>query len=408
MMKVLYAISSAQKGRLVTAFHASMAHVSHDAVDTTGIAQLCGLFAQVPDPRDPRGVRHPLAAALTLMVLAVLCGARNFRSAADRIAEMPQVLLAAAGARWHEALGVHSPPSRDTLRRLVEAIDAQAADVLICRWLAARIPDVPGSTGLALDGKTVRRSAAGDPADNVQLFAAMRHDTAVVIAQVQVPAATTEVTQIQALLDDIDITGMIVTADAAHPSRETAAYLRKRHADYVLTVKGNKPALLKAICHRLPDATAEAAAGTDTEHRGGKVICRQIWTTPADGIDFPDAAVVFRIRRDTYTLTGQRLSKDVVHGITSLGSDTTTPEAIAGHVRQHWGIENKIHWVRDVVFAEDGHHAYLGAAAHTMALLRNLAIGLIRLAGHTRITQVTERLHGNKMLIPALLTASQP
>jgi predicted transposase YbfD/YdcC len=408
MMKVLYAISSAQKDRLMTASHARVTDISTDPMDTTDIAELYALFTQVPDPRDPRGVRHALAAALTLMVLAVLCGARNFRSAADRVAELPQPLLHAAGAREHPALGICSPPSRDTLRRLVEAIDANAVDLLVCQWLARRIPDRSEATGLALDGKTVRRSAAGDPAGNVQLFSAMRHDTATVIAQVRVPSGTTEVTQIAALLDPIDITGMIITADAAHPSTDTAAYLRKRDADYVLTVKGNKPALLADICHRLPAATPEAAAHTDTEHRGGHLIRRQIWTAPAEGIDFPDAAIVFRIRRDTYTLSGQRLSKDVTHGITSLTSNTTTADTLAGHVRKHWGIENKIHWVRDVVYAEDGHHAYLGTVAHTMALLRNLAIGLIRLAGHTRITQITERLHGNKALIPALLTASRP
>jgi predicted transposase YbfD/YdcC len=100
---------------------------------------------------------------------------------------------------------------------------------------------------------------------------------------------------------------------------------------------------------------------------------------------------------------GQRVSKQVIHGITSL----TRPAAeIAAHVRAHWWIENKIHWIRDVLFGEDTHHAYLGGVAHTMAALRNLA--LIRLAGHTRIKQIMERHHANKLLIPALLNASQP
>jgi predicted transposase YbfD/YdcC len=339
------------------------------------------------------------------MMLAVLCGAGNFRQAADRIAELPQVLLAAAGARLHSALGLRSPPSRDTLRRLIEAIDADAVDLLVCQWLANRTPCGPEGGGLALDGKTVRGSARGAAVGNVQLFSAMRHDTAVVIAQVQVPADTTEVTQIAALLDGVDITGMVVTADAAHPSRDTAAYLRSRGADYVFTVKGNKPALLAGICQRLPAAVADTADYTDTEHRNGKIIHRQLWVTDAQELDFPDAATVFRLRRDTYDLIGVRLSKDIVHGVAS--KDDNASE-IAGHIRRHWGIENKIHWVRDVVYAEDSHRAYLGAVAHTMALLRNLAIGLIRLAGHTRITHIVERLHGNKMLIPDLLAASRP
>jgi hypothetical protein len=69
-------------------------------------------------------------------------------------------------------------------------------------------------------------------------------------------------------------------------------------------------------------------------------------------------------------------------------------------------LENKVHWIRDVLLGEDAHHAYLGNTAHTMAALRNLALALIRLAGHTRIEQIMERHHANKMLIPALLKAA--
>jgi len=138
-------------------------------------------------------------------------------------------------------------------------------------------------------------------------------------------------------------------------------------------------------------------------------VHRQIWATDADGIDFPAAAQVFRIRRDVFDPSGQRISKEIVYGITSLAE--ATAEAIGRRtvrVRHHWGIENKIHWVRDVVFAEDHQNAYLGAAAHGMALFRNLAIGLIRLAGHTQIKRTVERLAADRTRILPLLAASHP
>jgi predicted transposase YbfD/YdcC len=238
----------------------------------------------------------------------------------------------------------------------------------------------------------------------VQLFSAMRHDSAVVVAQVQVPADTTEVTQIRALLDHIEVAGMVVTADAAHPSSDTAAYVRGRGADYAFTVKGNKPALLAAITGRLPVATAATSAYTDTERRSGHRVTRTIWVAPATGVDFPGAAVVFRLRRDVYAPDGQRVSKQVVHGITSLAGPAAD---LLAYIRTHWWIENRIHWVRDVLFGEDTHHAWLGNVAHAMATLRNLAIALIRLAGHSKIKQIMERHHANKMLIPALLNASK-
>lgn len=388
----------------------SVSHAVTDAVTNESgkvnlgrVTGLAAVFAQVSDPRKPKGIRHPLAAVLTVLTMALLCGARDFRQAADRVAELPQTLLEAAGARRHPVLGIRIPPGRDTLRRLTETVDATIMDRLICTWLNSLLDEQAG-IGLALDGKTVRNTRPGTTTGlDVQLFSAMRHDTAVVVAQVRVPADTTEITQITALLDPIDITGMTITADAAHPSHDTATYLLQRQAGYVFTVKGNRPALLTAITEQLPAAIPDLAAATSTEHRNGHHITRTIWTAPADDVDFPGATQVFRIRRDTYAPDGQRVSKHIVHGVTSL---TCTATEIAAHVREHWAIENKVHWIRDVLLGEDAHHAYLGNTAHTMAALRNLALALIRLAGHTRIKQTMERHHANKMLIPALLNAA--
>lgn len=341
-------------------------------LDLVDVRALVVLFSQVTDPRKRRGVRHRLSAVLTLLTLAALCGAGNFRQAADRIIELP---LAAAGARRHAVFGLLLTPSRDTIRRVVEAIDAAACDQLVCRWLAARL--TPGNgVGLAIDAKTARGSGPV-PGGEVSLFSAMRHDTAVVVAQVAVPAGTTEVTQVKRLLAGMDLTGLVVTADAAHPSRDTASYVIRRHGEYVLTVKANRPTLLETIAARLPAATTVDAAHIEQHRRSGHIVHRQVWTAPATGIDFPGATWVFRIRREVFDLDGHRISKEYVHGITSLPA--VTAAMIACFVRGHWGIEDKIHWVRDTLFAEDRHRAWIGGVAQAMAAIRNLAIGLIRL-----------------------------
>jgi predicted transposase YbfD/YdcC len=389
---------------------------SEDApVGLADIGELYALFAQVVDPRRPRGVRHHIATVLTVMVLVVLAGARNFREAGDRAADLPPLLLEAAGARRDPRTAQLVAPSGSTLRRVVEDIDAGAADLLVCQWIADRAqrangegdgePGVDRRCGLAMDGKTVRRSGAGDPDSNVKLFSAMLHDQAVVIAQIRVPDTTTEVTQVAALLDPVNLAGAVITGDAAHTQTDTAAYIRDREADYVLTLKGNQPSLLDSVVAKLSRAT-DPDQYLDVEHRRGRIVHRQIWTTDATGIDFPGVAQVFRIRRDVFDLSGVRLSKEIVYGITSLAE--AAAEAVARWVRQHWGIENKIHWVRDVVFAEDHQNAYLGAAAHGMALFRNLAIGLIRLAGHTQIKRTLERIAADRTRILPILAASRP
>lgn len=396
--------------------HAPTTTIGDDDDDQVGladVAELHALFSQVADPRKPRGVRHRIGAVLTVMVLAVLAGARNFREAGDRAADLPEVLLRAAGARRDRRTGELVAPSASTLRRVTEGIDAEAADLLVCRWIAERAcgsrQDADGGDldrrGVAMDGKTVRRSGAGDPERNVKLFAAMLHDQAVVISQIRVPDDTTEVTQVKALLDPVDLAGAVVTGDAAHTQAATASYLQRRGADYALTLKGNQPHLLDAVVAKL-SAAANLGCHLDIEHTRGRIVHRQIWTADAAGIDFPGAGQVFRIRRDVFDPTGQRLSKEIVHGITSLRE--AAAEAIAKWVRQHWGIENKIHWVRDVVFAEDCHNAHLGAVAHGMAIFRNLAIGLIRLAGRTQIKRTLERIAADRMRILPLLAASRP
>lgn len=392
--------------------------------DLADVCDLYTLFTQVVDPRKPRGVRHRVASVLTVMVFAVLAGARNFREAGDRVADLPVVLLESARTRRHPVTGILVAPSGSTLRRVVENIDAQAADLLVCQWIAdraARIPpaeagdqtmtcpgeETSGYVGrvIAMDGKTVRHS--GRQGQNVKLFSAMLHDQAIVISQIRVPDGTNEITQVAPLLESIDITGAVITGDAAHTQTATAAYLREQGAHYILTVKGNQPTLL-AQTTDIVEMAVDPDEYLEYDRHGNKVTRRHIKTTPVDGIDFPGIAQVFRIRRDVWTLTGDHQSTEIVYGISSLTCQQAGAGAVAGHVRQHWGIENKIHWVRDVVFAEDSHHAYQGQAAHAMALFRNLAIGLIRLAGHTQIKRTLEHIAADRTRILPLLAASHP
>lgn len=273
--------------------------------------------------------------------------------------------------------------------------------------MAQEACDTEARFGLAMDGKTVRGSDAGDPEANVKLFSAMLHHEAIVIAQIRVPPATTEVTQVKELLDPVDLTGAVVTGDAAHTRHATAEYLIGRDADYVLTLKANQPTLLGQVAAKL-FATADGPRHREEDRSHGRIVHRQIQAAPADGIDFPGAAQIFRIRRDVFDLAGQRLSKEVVHGITSLTVEQATAQALAGWVRTHWGIENKSHYVRDVVFGEDHQHAYLGASAQAMATFGNLALGLLRLAGITEIKRTLERIAANRTRILPILAASRP
>jgi predicted transposase YbfD/YdcC len=352
-------------------------------------------------------------------VFAVLAGARNFREAGDRAADLPQELLALAGCRTDPVTGRYVAPSEATIRRLAHDIDADGADEQVCRWMreqaaAAAIAQGRGTTGaddhgliggligVAMDGKVVRNTVApgGPEGGEVRLFSAMLHSEAIVIAQLRVPDGTNEITQVQALLADIDLTGVVVTGDAAHAQHATAAHLTTdRGGAYALTVKGNQPTLLAQIAAALPAAMPGTEHHLDIDRSKGRIVHRSIWVAPATGVEFPGAAQVFLIRRDTYDHQGNRLTKEIVHGVTSLTAQQATPEMIGRLIRRHWGIENKIHWVRDAVWREDDQHAYAGTGVQVMATIRNLALGLMRLAGIAQIKRTLERIAGDRTRI---------
>lgn len=403
--------------------------------DLGGVSVLREAFAGVVDPRQARGIRYEVVSVLMVAVLAALTGAGNFRELGDRTRELSQQVLAVCGARFHPGLGIYQAPSSATIRRVTQAVDAPVLDKAITAWLRARIwakraadarqagesdgisagqwtsseslwcsgfGPIKGLDALAVDGKVVRNSGGPDGVD-VKLFSALLHKEQVVIAQIAIPEGTNEITCVRALLDDLDITSIVVTADAAHTQDDTATYLKiERGGEYVMTVKGNRPKLMNAIAGRMPAAKDGSADHEDTEIVNGLRVVREIWTTTAEGIDFPGAAQVFRIRRRVFEPTGACISKEIVHGITSLTRDKATPEDLATLVRNHWRVESN-HWLRDTAYREDDQQAYTANSAHAMAALRNLALGILRLSGTTRIQATLQKHAADHTKITQLL-----
>jgi predicted transposase YbfD/YdcC len=368
--------------------HASRSILTGTDEQVPGLLQV---LAQVADPRRERGRRFTLVFVLAVAVVCVLAGAKNFREIGDQAADLPQDLLAALGGKPHPLWRKIIAPSEKRIRTLLQALDAAALDVITGCWLralaAAGKPDGL-LTAIAIDGKWLRGVADGQ----VKLFAAMLHEGKVMIAQHRIPDDTNEITQVKQLLDEVDLTGAVVTADAAHAQHDTAAYVAgERHSDYLLQVKGNQPGLQRAIYDKITAGCGTAPDHVSIDYRHGRIIRRSLWVTAAGGIEFPHAAQVTRIRRDTYDLTGTATAKEIVHGITSLDPERGTPAVLAGLTRGQWGIES-VHWLRDTVYAEDQNTGYTGDGPQVMATLRNIAISLLHLAGITEINRTLQRI----------------
>jgi predicted transposase YbfD/YdcC len=249
-------------------------------------------LARIPDPRARRGIRHRLAVVLTAAVCAVMAGHRSYTAIAEWVADLP--------AETVRLLGIDADrrPSEAMIRRLLQALDPEVLATAVGGWLVTMIPTPPpGSrTALAVDGKTLRGSGRRDGTARHVLAAADQH-TGAVLASADVDTKTNETTRFAALLDQIDdLRDVVVTADALHCQREHVAYLARRGAHWILTVKANQPNLhrqLTALPWRLvPDADRDTARGHGRrEIRTVKIL------SVSTGIEFPYAAQALQIRR---------------------------------------------------------------------------------------------------------------
>jgi hypothetical protein len=266
---------------------------------------LAGHLAGVPDPRDPRGVRHTLTSLLLAAVAAVLAGARSFTAIGEWAADAPPRVLAALGVRYDPLSGCFQPPDEATFRRVLEAVDVATLEAAVGSWLAAQLaagrpPPGPGRRerpAVAVDGKAVRgtRHASGDGQAR-HLLAAADPQASTVLAQAEVDGKTNEITAFAPLLAPLDLAGAVVTADALHAQREHAQFLvTQKKAHYILTVK-NQPSLYAQL-KSLP--WQQVPAGFDARNKGhGRAERRTLKVTAvAAGIAFPYAAQAIQIRR---------------------------------------------------------------------------------------------------------------
>ena len=193
----------------------------------------------IEDPRKRRGVRHGFEVIIGIAVCAVICGARSYRAIGDWASGLTPQVLRRFGSRRSKA------PSESAIRRLLQAIDAEAFDRRIGQWLLAE--QLLKGKAIAVDGKTLRGSSDGQAA-GVHLLSAVVHKEGLVVAQVEVDGKTNEIPRTRPLLEPLKLEGAVVTADALLTQKDIAKFLvEEKKADYLFTVKGNQPTLLEDI-----------------------------------------------------------------------------------------------------------------------------------------------------------------
>lgn len=351
--------------------------------DKSRLAVLLEHFAAIEDPRDVRRISHPLSEVLLLVVCGTIADCDDY----DHIAAWGEAHLDFLRRHLPYAHGV---PGGRWLTILMNRINPALFSAVFTAWVRASWPG--RSDFVAIDGKTSRRShdrAAGHEA--LHLVSAFATASQLVLGQEAVPGKANELTAIPALLARLaegdGLRGALVSIDAIATNGTIAKAVRDAGADYLLAVKANQPGLraeIEACFAAAPPGVVEASTAHDKGHgrierRTTSVVREVDWLAgprrfPGE-LRLPDAACVVRVQTCI-----ERCGKAHAETRYYISSASLDAERAGQAVRGHWGIENRLHWVLDVTFADDQSRLRKGFGATNMAVVRHFALNLVRSA----------------------------
>jgi predicted transposase YbfD/YdcC len=337
-------------------------------------------FAEVDDPRIEKNQKHPLINLISIAILGVICGADTW------------VDIERYGNAKQEWLGTfvdlrNGIPSHDTFGRVFRWLDAEQFRTQFIAW-TQRICELTDGQVVALDGKKLRRSHDQQhERDGIWMVSAWAGENRLVLGQIKVDDKSNEITAIPRLLSALDLSGCVVTVDALSTQTAIAQQIVEADADYILPVKDNQGTLYEDMIllfdgfeteeygHVLYDTAKWVTEGHDRRE------IRQCWV-----VQQPEYRAYLRRGRDWAKLTSlvklltirQTATKTEVTTRYFISSRMATAQAFLNWIREHWQIENGLHWVLDIAFREDESRIRKDHAPQNMAVLRHMALNLLK------------------------------
>jgi predicted transposase YbfD/YdcC len=365
--------------------HPENKNESNDQAQRAGTS-LAAHLAGVADPRVNRRKLHELADILVIAICTLLCGGETFNDMED---------FGKAKLDWFRTFLKlrHGIPSHDTFNRVFAALNPESFLDCFLRWTQS-LRQAAGQEVVALDGKALRRALQPDQGIPY-VVSAWAESHGLVLGQLKVADKSNEITALPELLRALELGGCIVTTDAMGCQKKIAREIKEADADYVLALKGNHETIHGEVREFLDDlvarqrtwhppgaapdeAAAALAARKTVEKDHGRIETREFfqsaelgWFAERDQWEGLQSVGMVEATRE---INGQT-SKERRYYLSSLPRDIDT---FARAVRSHWGIENKVHWILDVVFREDQSRARSGFAAENLATLRRLALNLLQ------------------------------
>ncbi len=355
------------------------------------VKHLLEYLRRVADGRKRRGIRYPLEVILVLFILAKLCGENKVYGIADWVQQRSEYLIEALGLK----LKRKQMPHHSTYRRiLAEEVKADELEEIVSEYLQ-QTPKNGQDVVIVIDGKTLRGTLTLEDPFGLHLLAAYLPGAGIVLLQMVVEKdKENEITVAPKLLKCLDLQNKVVTGDALHTHRQVSAQIVEAGGDFVWIVKDNQPNTRRAIEELFaPEKSIPGQGCPPMDFKSDKTVDKQAGRLEErrltmsnmlkDYLNWPYLAQVFKLERRFTTLATGEVTTEVQYGLTSLSAQEAGPGRLLSIVRSEWGIENGLHYRRDVTFQEDHTRITNKNLAHVMATINNLVISMLNCQGFT-------------------------
>jgi predicted transposase YbfD/YdcC len=379
------------------------------------LGSLYAYLRRVSDNRKAKGKIYPLILLIVLMLLAKLGGEDNPSGMADWVANRMDQLV------QMKVLPSKRAPSHMTYRRVLQnTVQPEEFERLMSEFHQSCLKGGQEIV-FSMDGKTLRGTIPSGEMRGTHLLSIYVPQQGLVLVEAEVERKENEIVVAPKILQQVNLSGVIVIGDAMHAQREASIQIVEDDGDYVWTIKGNQArtewAIQKLFVHEVCNLKQGAPLSshcrmkTEVRKGHGRIEKRTIMVSTElnDYLDWPYVAQVFRIEREVWHQKHQGRTRQIVYGLTSLTPKRASPQRLLNLTREYWGIENGLHYRRDVTLQEDATRLTLGHSGHNLAILNNFTIGLCLEQGFTNLAKA-RRLFSAKpeKALELLTTAHNP
>ena len=328
-------------------------------------------FGQLPDPRTKEHkIIHKLYDIVFITISAVICGAEDWYEIEDYGSDNESWLR-----QYLELPG--GLPSHDTYNRVFSLFDPQALQQCFISWVQS-IARISEGQVVSIDGKQLRHSGERGGKAIIHMVSAWSNANNMVLGQLKVNDKSNEITAIPALLEVLMLKGCWITIDAIGCQTEIARKIKEIDAEYILAVKDNQKHLHDDIIEafsQTPGALSHTQLNVDhgrVEKRTCRIITDMVWICSKE--EWKGLQTIIEITSErTHKATGEKQTQ-MRHYISSINA---SPEKFNEAIREHWGIENKLHWCLDMCFGEDNSTKRAGTAAENFSFVTKVALNLL-------------------------------